>query len=52
MDNNILIVKVISLDSPAWEGVSQAHACARLGKFANNSLRGINLLSDLMSVEI
>ena len=52
MDNNILIVKVISLDSPAWEGASPAHACERLGKFASKSLCGINLLSNLMSVEI
>jgi len=52
MNNNILIVKVISLASPAWEGVKSGRACARLGKFANNSLCGVNLLSDLMSVEI
>lgn len=52
MDNNMLIVKVISSTSPAWEGAKSARACERLGKFANNSLRGINLLSDLMSVEI
>lgn len=52
MDNNILIIKVVSLASPAWEGAKSARARKRLGKFANNSLRGVNLLSDLMSVEI
>jgi hypothetical protein len=52
MCNNILIVKVISLTSPAWEGAKSVRACERLGKFANKSLCDVNLLSDLMSVEI
>lgn len=52
MYNNILIVRIISLASPAWDGAKSARACERLGKFANKSLCGVNLLSDLMSVEI
>ena len=52
MYNNILIIKVVSLTLPTWDDAKSMRACERLGKFANNSLSDVNLLSDLMSVEI
>ena len=52
MHSNILIINDIVLALQSWGRVKSLRACDSLGKFADNPLCGINLMSNLMSVEI
>jgi len=52
MFNNILIMRKIALELPAWDGKNLARACDIMGRCAVCSASEPNLLLNLMSVEI
>ena len=52
MFNNILIIRIVTVKSPAWGGGLNQYVSGLSGRFATPSVEEVNLMSNLMSVEI
>lgn len=52
MCSNTLIIRTIVDDLPVWGEAKLSRVCVIMGRYAEKSLLGTNLMSNLMSVEI
>ena len=52
MFNNILIIRIVTVKSPAWGGGLNQYVRGLSGRFATPSVEEVNLMSNLMSVGI
>lgn len=52
MCSNTLIIRTMVVDLPVWGLAKSSRVCVIMGRYAEKSLWGTNLMSNLMSVEI
>jgi hypothetical protein len=52
MCSNTLIIRTMVVDLPVWGLAKSSRVCVIMGRYAEKSLLGTNLMSNLMSVEI
>lgn len=52
MCSNTLIIRTMVVDLPVWGLAKSSRVCVIMGRYAEKSILGTNLMSNLMSVEI
>lgn len=52
MCSNTLIIRTMVVDLLVWGMAKSSRVCVIMGRYAEKSLLGTNLMSNLMSVEI